>query len=78
MAMNEDALKKALKDDLITLFADCKEGEGMAEEDYADNLAGIIAKRVIEHITKNAAITPGPDWLAGGYKVTGGATGKVS
>jgi hypothetical protein len=78
MAMNENTLKTVLKGDLIDLFEECKSEKGLSEEAYADKLAGIIAKRVVEHITTNAVVSPGTDWLAGGYPVAGSASGTIS
>jgi hypothetical protein len=75
--LDVDDLKGILKTDLTALYTDCKTGDGVSEEDFAGRMAGIIA-RVIPYITKNAAVFPGTDWIAGGqYPVAGGATGKV-
>jgi hypothetical protein len=77
--LDSNTLKTALKGDLITLFTECKEGEGITEDEYAEKLADLIATRVIEHITQNAAVAPGLDWIAGGqYPVAGSASGMVS
>jgi hypothetical protein len=77
--LDSNTLKTALKGDLTALFNECKDGEGLPEEEYADKLAGLIAARVVEHITANAAVSPGLDWKAGGqYPVAGSASGTIS
>jgi hypothetical protein len=75
--LDVNALKGLLKSDLIALFNDCKSGDGLTEEVYADRMAEILAQ-VVSYIKENAAVSPGTDWIAGGqYPVVGAPTGKV-
>jgi hypothetical protein len=75
--LDVNALKGLLKSDLRALYDDCKNGDGISDEAFADRMAEIIAQ-VVSYIKENAAVSPGADWIAGGqYPVAGMPTGKV-
>jgi hypothetical protein len=77
--LNETTLKADLRSDILALFEKCDRDEGMSGADYANEIAEVIAKRIVAHLKAYAAVSPGAEWVAGGqYPVTGGATGKVS
>ena len=81
--MNPVILKNSLKPALISLYDKCQDGdEGMAKEEYADNLSEIIANKVIEHIQNFAMVTTTVTGTAAGaggpYPVTGTGTGGIS
>jgi hypothetical protein len=78
MALNADTLKADLKTDLLSVFAACDAGSGISAEDYADRIAGVIASRVVKHITGNAKVTTTVTGSAGPYGVTGSGSGTVS
>lgn len=56
--LNQTVLKNMLKPGFITLFNQGYDGDvGMHTEDFAEQLAKIIADAVISHITANAQVT---------------------
>ncbi|MDR1175322.1 MAG: hypothetical protein LBK83_07630 [Treponema sp.] len=71
--MKKDDLKEMLKPRLIALYEKSRTGDGIADEDYADELADIIAG-VIPYIQDTAAVPVGDLWAAGPYPVEGGPT----
>jgi hypothetical protein len=75
MAMSAGELKGLLKPDLISLYADSEDGEGISGEAFADRMAGIISQ-VASYIQDKAEVPPDSTWAAGGDPVTGGP-GKV-
>ena len=68
MPMNAALLKAAIMGDLTAVFTACENGSGLEGTDYADKIAGIIALRVVEHITANAEVQ---GTAAGAIPVTG-------
>jgi hypothetical protein len=71
--LDVNALKGILKSDLIALFNDCKSGDGLTEEVYADRMAEILAQ-VIPYIVDNAEVNPGID-VTGGTQTGGSLVG---
>lgn len=70
--LNADTLKSKLKGDLVSLFDDATKSNGLTPEDYADRLAGIIASRVVAHLTDNAVVK-----ITGGQSMTVPGTGTA-
>lgn len=58
--LDVNALQDLLKNDLILLYTDCKTGDGLTEEVYANRMAEIIAQ-VVPYIKDNTAVLPGTD-----------------
>lgn len=58
MALSESRLKGSLKADIILLNTAMKAAP-LSDADYADQLAGLIAKRVLDELKDNAVIPSG-------------------
>jgi hypothetical protein len=73
MAMKKSDLKDILKPRLIALYEKSRTGNGISDDEYADELADIIAG-VIPYIQDNASVPAGDLWTAGPYSVEGSPT----
>jgi hypothetical protein len=71
MAMNESNFKALLKPKLTALYKKSNDGDGISNDEFADEMAGIIAG-IIPYIQDNAAVPAGDLWTAGPYPVQGG------
>jgi hypothetical protein len=74
--LDSSTLKTMLKNDLVALYEDCNSGNGISDEDFADQMATTMVK-IMTYIKDNAKVSPGTGWQAGPYTITGGSTGTV-
>jgi hypothetical protein len=73
MAMKKSDLKDILKPGLIALYEKSRAGNGISDDEYADELAAVIAE-VIPYIQDHAVVPVGDLWAAGPYPVEGDPT----
>jgi hypothetical protein len=73
MAMTESGLKSVIKPKLTALYQKCNTGAGISDDEFADEMAGIIAA-VVPYIQSSAQVPVGDLWAAGSYPVQGGPT----
>ncbi len=77
--MDAAVLKTQLKSDIVSLFLSASEDDGISAKEYADQLAALIAQRVVTHIQSTAVVsTIVTGSSATGGAVTGTGTGSIT